>query len=132
MALRQWTLVLAAAMSLGLAACHRGADSGATRAENAPGSPGTGNGIDVSRPQAADSSSGRGPSGARGSLPHPGSSGGDAPAGTTGNAGTAGTSAMGGPGAGLNGGLNPAPGQSTGVSNGTTNSSPKNSVGNRY
>jgi hypothetical protein len=129
MALRQFTLVLAAASSLGLAACHRGADSGATSAENAPGNPGKGNGVEVAQPQAADSSSGRGSSGARGTLPHPGSSGGDAPAGTTGKGGTA---TMGGPGTGLNGGLNPAPGQPTGVSGGTTNSTTQNSVGGRY
>jgi hypothetical protein len=129
MALREWALVLAAASSLGLAACHRGADTGATANSNAPGSPGTGNGVQVSRPQAADSSGGAGPSGVKGSMPHPGSSGGaDAPVGAS---GAGGTNTMGGPGTGLTGGLNPAPGQSTGVAGGTTNSTPGTSVGNR-
>src|SRR5947209_725003 len=128
MALREWALVLAAATSLGLAACHRGADTGATRAENAPARPGTGNGVEVASPQAADSSTGRGPSGVKGSLPHPGSSGGDSPPGTSGSGGT---NAMGGPGTGLAGGLNPSPGQSTGVADGTSNSTTKSAVGNR-
>ena len=49
------------------------------------------------------------------------------PKGTTGS----GTNAMGGPGAGLAGGMNPAPGQPTGVANGSANSTPAKSVGNR-
>lgn len=101
-------LVLAAATSLGLAACHRGADSGATA--NA-------NGVDVTRPQAADTSNARGSS-----------SGAEVPAGATGKGGT---SAMGGPGTGLAGGMNPKPGQPTGVAGGSTNSTTHSSVGNR-
>jgi hypothetical protein len=131
MAVRASTLVLAAAASLaslGLAACHREADTGATANSNAPGRPGTGNGVEVAQPQAGDNSSGRGSSGAKGSMPHPGSSGGDAPAGTTGSGGTG---AMGGPGSGLAGGVNAAPGQSTGVAPGSSNSTLKGSVGNR-
>lgn len=128
MALRQWALALAAVSSLGLAACQRGADSGATANSNAPGSPGTGNPTEVARPQAADSSSGRGSAGAQGSMPHPGSSGGDGVAGASGS----GTNAMGGPGTGLAGGLNPAPGQPTGVADGAKNSTQKDNVGKRY
>ena len=128
MALRSWMLVLAAATSLGLAGCHRGADSGATAQANAPGRPGTGNGVEVASPQSADSSNGRGSSGAMGSLPHPGSSGGDAPAGVSGKGGA---STMGGPGTGLQGGMNPQPGQPTGVAGGSTNRTPHSSVGNR-
>lgn len=54
------------------------------------------------------------------------------PKGATGG-GRAGTSAMGGPGAGLNGGLAPsgAASQSTGVPDGSTNRTPRGSVGNR-
>jgi hypothetical protein len=45
MASRHWLLVLAAAASLGLAACQRGADTGPTAGTNGPGQPGTtGNG----------------------------------------------------------------------------------------
>lgn len=88
MAAREFALILAAAASLGLAACHRGTESGATPNANA------------SNP----------------------------PAGTSGS----GTTAMGGPGAGLAGGMNPAPGQPTGVAEGTTNSTQKNNVGKRY
>src|SRR3954470_8787741 len=127
MALREWALALAAAASLGLAGCHRGADSGAAANANAPGRPGA-NSTEVAQPQAADSSSGRGTSGAKGSMPHPGSSGGDAPVGTTGS----GTKSMGGPGTGLAGGMNPAPGQQTGVAEGTANSTQSNNVGKRY
>ena len=115
MALRDWTLVLAAAASLGLAACHRGADSGATANSNAPGRPGTGNATEVTRPQAADT---------------PGSSGGSGIAsGTSGSGGN--SHSMGGPGTGLAGGMNPAPGQATGVAGGSTNSTTKSAVGNR-
>jgi hypothetical protein len=128
MAAQHWMLVLAAAASLGLAGCQRGADTGATANANAPGRPGTGNGVEVAGPQGPDSSSGHGPSGVKGSLPHPGSSGGDAPVGTTGNGGTG---AMGGPGTGLTGGMNPQPGQPTGVAGGAANRTPGNSVGNR-
>lgn len=129
MALRQWALAVAAASSLGLVACQRGADGGATANSNAPGSPGTGNPAEVSRPQAADSSSGRGSAGAQGPMPHPGSSGGD---GVAGASGSGGTNVMGGPGTGLAGGLNPAPGQPTGVADGAKNRTPKDNVGNRY
>lgn len=129
MSLRYWMLALAAASSLGLAGCNRGADTGATKNSNAPGSPGTGNGVEVARPQNSDSSSGRGSSGAKGSMPHPGSSGGaDTPVGATGKGDT---STMGGPGTGLAGGMNNAPGQSTGVSGGSSNRSPDSAVGRR-
>ena len=130
MSLRQWALVLAAVSSLGLAACQRGADSGATANPNAPGRPGTGNDTEVARPAAPDSSTGRGSSGAKGSLPHPGSSGGDAAAGTTGQ----GSSAMGaGPGTGLAGGTGQgmSPGTPTGVAGGTSNRTPDNAAGRR-
>ena len=130
MALREWALVLAAASSLGLAACQRGADSGATANPVAPGRPGTGNPTEVARPAAPDNSSGRGPSGVAGSMPHPGSSGGDAPAGTTGK----GTSAMGaGPGTGLAGGTGQgmSPGVPSGAAEGSTNRVPGGSTGTR-
>ncbi|HEY8050363.1 MAG TPA: hypothetical protein VIE63_14405 [Ramlibacter sp.] len=87
MAMREWMLVLAAASSLGLAACDRARqDTGSQTA------------------------------------------GQQSPAGTSGAGGTA---AMGGPGAGLAGGMNPSPGQATGVANGSTNRTTKGSVGNR-
>ena len=130
MRLRHWALVLAAASSLGLAACQRGADSGATANPNSPGRPGTGNDVEVARPAAPDSSGGRGPSGVKGSMPHPGSSGGDAPPGTTGQ----GTSAMGaGPGTGLAGGTGQgmSPGVRSGVAEGSNNRVPDNSAGRR-
>jgi len=86
---RSCVLVLAAAMSLGLAACHR--DTGAQSSADANNKP---------------------------------------PAGSTGSGG--GTSAMGGPGTGLNGGLGQGrPGQQTGVAEGTGNRTPKNNVGSR-
>ena len=125
---RDVMLVLAAAASLGLAGSHRGADTGATRSATEPGSPGTGNGVQVARPQAPDSSTGRGPSGVKGSLPHPGSSGGDAPAGVSGSGGT---NTMGGPATGRAGGMNNAPGQPTGVAAGGTNRTSGTSTGNR-
>lgn len=90
-----WSLVaLAAAGVLGLAACDQRAEVN----PNAPGSPGTGNAAEVVRPAAPDSLPG-GSSGAAGSQPNPGSSGGDAVPGTTGQ----GPSMQ--PGSGLNGGL---------------------------
>ena len=52
MPLRRCALVLAAAASLGLVGCERGADSGATANPNAPGSPGTGNPTQVTTPSA--------------------------------------------------------------------------------
>ncbi|HEY0822315.1 MAG TPA: hypothetical protein VGD76_00900, partial [Ramlibacter sp.] len=66
--------------ALALAACSKQADTN----PNAPGSPGTGNSAEVVRPAAPDGPPG-GPSGVAGSLPHPGSSGGDAVPGTTGS-----------------------------------------------
>ncbi|MHB1123559.1 MAG: hypothetical protein ACYC0T_12675 [Ramlibacter sp.] len=72
MPVRYYALILAAAASLGLAGCERGADSGATVNPNAPGSPGTGNSTQVVTPSAADGPPG-GPSGVAGSAPHPGS-----------------------------------------------------------
>ena len=116
MASRQLLLVLAAATSLGLAACHRGADSGATAQANAPGRPGTGNGVKLAGPEAAQPSNARASTGA------------EAPLGTTGKGGT---STMGGPGTGLQGGMNPQPGQPTGVAGGSTNRTTHGSVGNR-
>ena len=92
----------AAALTLALAGCDRGA----TENPSAPGSPGTGNPRETAAPMAPDTPPG-GPSGVKGSLPHPGSSGGDAVPGTTGR----GTAEEGGrsqapqPGAGLQGGL---------------------------
>lgn len=109
-------LVLAAATSLGLAGCHRGADSGATAQANAPGRPGTDNGVKVAHPEVADTSNSRGSSAA------------GIPPGVTGKGGT---STMGGPGTGLQGGMNPQPGQPTGVAAGSTNRTTHSSVGNR-
>ena len=70
---------LALLAGLSLAAC----DNGTQRNPNAPGSPGTGNARVVTAPSAADSPPG-GTMGVKGSLPHPGSSGGDAVPGVTG------------------------------------------------
>lgn len=70
-------LALLAAFSLA------GCDKAVQGNPNAPGSPGTGNARVVTTPAAADSPPG-GPSGVKGSLPHPGSSGGDAVIGVTG------------------------------------------------
>jgi hypothetical protein len=92
-------LALAAACVLALGACSRPTDPNA----NAPGSPGTGNPTEVVRPSAPDSPPG-GPSGIAGSVPHPGSSGGDAPSGVTG-AGTVDRTQPRQPGEGLHGGL---------------------------
>ncbi|MEJ6022545.1 hypothetical protein [Ramlibacter sp. PS4R-6] len=48
MGLRQWTLVLAAAASLGLAACHRVADKSATASPDTPvGTSGGGSGTNA-------------------------------------------------------------------------------------
>ena len=106
MAQRTWLLAIAAAaVASSLAACGRGADSGATANPNAPGSPGNNERV-VSQPAAPDGAPG-GPSGIKGSAPHTGSSGGDVPPGLTGS----GTAEAGGrtqapaPGTGLNGGL---------------------------
>jgi hypothetical protein len=113
-------LLLAASLSLALAACDRGA----TGNPNAPGSPGTGNAAEVKAPAAADTPPG-GPSGVKGSLAHPGSSGGDAVPGVTGS----GTSEPGGrsqtaqPGSGLQGGLGRSAGMGGSVPSGTGTSS---------
>jgi hypothetical protein len=100
-------LVLAVLASACLAACQRGADSGATSSPNAPGSPGTGNAASVSVPQQGESSSGSGPSGVAGSAPHPGASGGDVVRGASGKgtSDNAARSQTAQPGSGLNGGL---------------------------
>ena len=74
-----WGLALLAAMAL--AACDKATNSGNA---NAPGSPGTGNPPVVATPMAPDTQPG-GTSGVAGSLPHPGSSGGDAVMGATGS-----------------------------------------------
>ncbi len=65
---------------LATSACDKATNSGNA---NAPGSPGTGNPREVVAPAAADTPPG-GPSGVKASLPHSGSSGGDAVSGTTG------------------------------------------------
>jgi hypothetical protein len=89
-----------------LAGCDRAREDN----PNAPGSPGTGNPREVVQPSAPDTPPG-GSSGMKGSLPHPGSSGGDPVPGTTGS----GTSDPGGrsqtpqPGTGLAGGLGGPP-----------------------
>ena len=127
MQLRDVALVLAAATTLALASCNRG--GAGTGNPNAPGSPGTGNASETSTPVVADTKPG-GPSGVKGSLPHPDSSGGDAVLGTTGT-GNAGAAQ---PGTGLQGGLGNAGGMSgtgTGVADGSTNSTSKSGVGNR-
>jgi len=115
-------------MSLGLAACDRGARSGATANPNAPGSPGTGNAPVTASPAAPDSPTTGGSSGEKGSQPHTGSSGADAPPGTSGSGGQAAQ-----PGTGLQGGLgtNTAPGQSAPAAEGTKNRTTQGSVGNR-
>jgi hypothetical protein len=95
--------LLVAACALTLGACSKQADTSA----NAPGSPGTGNATEVVRPAMPDSPPG-GPSGIAGSTPHPGSSGGESPAGTTGT-GTD-TASQSVPGQGLDGGLNSSQG----------------------
>lgn len=138
---RHFALVLSGALALALAGCDRGATGNPT----AQGSPGTGNAREVAAPVASDTAAG-GPTGVKGSMAHPGSSGGDAVPGTTGS-GTAGTAQ---PGTGLQGGLGnagtglagnfPSPGASSAgassrsmgaVASGSTNLTPKGSVGNR-
>jgi hypothetical protein len=101
------TAAVALLATLALAACQRGADSGATANPNAPGSPGDAAVARQAAPQRSDGPPG-GSAGAKGSVPHPGSSGGDAVVGTSGR----GTSEPGSrsteaatPGSGLNGGL---------------------------
>ncbi|WP_427915379.1 hypothetical protein ACPWT1_10895 [Ramlibacter sp. MMS24-I3-19] len=126
-----------------LAACHRDADSGATANGNAPGSPGASNAATVRVPQQGDTSSGRGPSGVAGSLPHPGSSGGDAVVGTTGKGTSANNaeSQTAQPGSGLHGGLGASdrtssmgaagPSEAATPSQGSANRTTGSSVGNR-
>lgn len=102
MLVRTCTWAATAALAMTLAACNRGA----TDNPNASGSPGTGNPRETAAPSAPDTPPG-GPSGVKGSLPHTGSSGGDAVPGATGR----GTAEEGGrsqtpqPGSGLQGGL---------------------------
>jgi hypothetical protein len=73
-------LLLVALLSVGVVGCDRAREGN----PNAPGSPGTGNPREVVRPSAPDTPPG-GSSGMKGSLPHPGSSGGDPVPGTTGS-----------------------------------------------
>lgn len=113
--MRPDALLLAAGLTLALAACGRGADSGATANPNAPGSPGTGNPPVIATPQAPDSPPG-GPSGVAGSAPHPGSSGGDAVPGATGSRIIGQAPA---PGGGLQGGMGAGPAASTATGTGT-------------
>jgi hypothetical protein len=142
--MRRGAILLVASLSLGLAGCNRASEGN----PGAPGSPGTGNPREVARPTAADTPSG-GLSGVKGSLPHAGSSGGDAPPGATGS----GTADAGGqnqasqPGAGLAGGMSGSSGlgmtgtfpagtgtQSAGAgaaSSGSPNRSPRSGVGTR-
>lgn len=125
-----------AALALSLAACGRGADSGATANPVAPGSPGTGNDRVVVQPAAPDGPTG-GPPGVKGSVAHPGSSGSDVAAGVTGKGtdGASGGGAVAQPGTGLGGGLGEAsPTAAMGGSpagDGSPNTTPKNRVGSR-
>jgi hypothetical protein len=107
-------LLLAAALSLGVAGCDRGSGGN----PNAQGSPGTGNAREVRVPSAPDTAPG-GPSGVKGSVAHPGSSGGDAVPGTTGS-GTQGAAT--GPGTPASGGR---------IAEGSTNSTSSGAVGQR-
>jgi len=130
-----WPWACASALlALSLAGCGRGAEGDATGSANAPGSPGAGNERVVARPMAPDTPPG-GPSGVKGSLPHTGSSGGDAVAGTTGS-GTAeegGRSQPAQAGVGLGGGLGgDTSTMGAGVATeGSTNSGPGSRVGSR-
>lgn len=74
------TIGLTLLAALALTACDKATNSGNA---NAPGSPGTGNPRELATPGAADTPPG-GPSGVKGSLSNPGSSGGGAVSGTTG------------------------------------------------
>lgn len=120
--------------ALSLAACDRGATSN----PNAPGSPGTGNAPEVRAPVAGDTPPG-GPSGVKGSLPHPGSSGGDAVPGTTGSgAADSSRSQAAQPGSGLQGGLGRNQGMATSTppgtgqaADGSTNRTSSGAVGQR-
>ncbi len=73
-----------------LAACDRGADSGATANPNAPGSPGTGNATTQAAPQQPDSRAG-GSAGFKGVVPPREASGGDVVQGATGRGAAAGS-----------------------------------------
>jgi hypothetical protein len=131
---RDRVLLLAGALSLALVGCDRG---GADGNPNAPGKPGTGNATEASAPAAPDTPPG-GPSGIKGSLPHSGASGGDAPPGTTGSGTTDATGrTQVAPGAGLQGGMGSnmgaasAPSGGTAVPSGSRNRTTAGSVGNR-
>lgn len=124
-------LILATLLPLGSAGCDRDGSN-----PNSPGSPGTGNPAEAARPSASDTPAG-GPAGVKGSLPHPGSSGGDAVPGATGT-GTAGQAQS---GQGLAGGVSASSvpsgsttTQSAGagpVPEGSENRSPRSAVGTR-
>ncbi|HEY0920206.1 hypothetical protein [Devosia sp.] len=124
MPVRTCALIVAAAASLGLAGCGRGADSGATANPNAPGRPGTGTPTQVVTPAAGDSAPG-GPSGVAGSAPHPGSSGGDAVPGATGS-GTVGQAPP--AGSGLQGGMGSGPASSPAGTGTSATTAPGGSV----
>jgi hypothetical protein len=135
-------------LSLALAGCNRQGEGN----PDAPGRPVTGNSPEVAAPSAPDTPPG-GPSGVKGSMPHPGSSGGDAAPGTSGS----GTSDASGrnpasqPGAGLGGGMGGSSGlgmtgtfpagtttqsastrsDGEGVAAGSTNRTPRSGVGTR-
>jgi len=101
---RAWVAagILAAAT---LAACDRGASSGATRNPNAPGSPGEGNPTRVVTPTTGDTPPG-GSSGSVGTAPFPSSSGGaDAVPGMTGSGSATPGGTVTQPGMGTTGGL---------------------------
>ncbi|TFZ02356.1 hypothetical protein EZ313_13895 [Ramlibacter henchirensis] len=127
-------IALAVVAAAALSACGRGADSGATANPSAQGSPGKGNAVEQARvPLRGDGPPG-GSSGAKGSAPHTGASGGDAVPGTTGR-GTAdagGRSQTPGPGTGTTGGLGASQGQTATMgaapSGGTATSGSSNST----
>jgi hypothetical protein len=130
--MRLRALILAALLPLG-AGCDRAVQGN----PNAPGRPGTGNPREMATPSMPDTQPG-GSSGMKGSLPHPGSSGGDAVPGATGS----GTSDPGGrsqsaqPGQGLTGGMaGSMPNASTAtqgaVAEGSPNRTPSGRVGSR-
>ena len=134
-------IVLAAAAVAALSACDRGAGSGATANPNAQGQPGTGNPTEQARVQAPDGPPG-GPSGVKGSAPHPGASGGDTVVGTTGRGSPPGSQSQtpAAPGTGLSGGLGASQGQSAmgagpagggAASQGSSNTSSGSAVGQR-
>ena len=83
-----FVLIQVGVLAAGLSACGQGADTGATRNPNAPGSPGTGNPPVQATPQQPDARAG-GSSGGVGIVPPPGSSGGDVMPGTTGRGASA-------------------------------------------